>query len=390
MANPKVSIVMPVYNGEDFLGECLASVRAQTLKDFELICVNDGSTDGSRDIIERAAAEDGRVRVVNQENAGVSAARNRGLNDARGVYVLFFDDDDLMEPHMLESLVARMEETEADICVTSGYKLDMRSNEKSVVKSFLRMDYVPNDYAFTPKDLGKYLLNFASFHICNKMYRIEFIRQNDIAFSSRRVAEDALFYVEALLSADRISVVDDQLFTYRKYTGNSVSDLVNDADVLMGFQMAREVKQLLCDRGMYHEPYKQSCINRALTSVFHYRNAANNYQAFYVWYERLHEDAAVDLDLIDHDEGYFYSEKMAKQLHLALNSDSVDEYLFSIYKATRSRSERLQIKNKRLRDRIAKQREALEPKNEYSVSNSSRPFPRARKALTALANVVRR
>lgn len=387
---PKVSIVMPVYNGEDYLAECLANVKAQSFEDFELICVNDGSNDGSKEILQNASVGDKRIRVINQRNLGASAARNRGLAEAHGDYLLFFDDDDLMESSMLKKLVERMEETNADICVTSGYKLDMRTGDRTKVKGFLRMDRVPEKAVFAPEDLGKYLLNFASFHICNKMYRMDFVRKNGIEFTQQRVAEDAIFFVEALLSAQCISVVDDQLFTYRKHAGGSVSDSVSSSDILEGFRMSCTIKHLLCKKEMYHEPFKQSCINRALVSVMHYRNVAMNYSAFVAWYEYLVEKGVVELDLADHEEEYFYSARMAKQLELLLKSDSASDYLFALYKESRFRSERLQAKNTQLKRRVAAQKRMLGRMSASDAHKTEKPILEMKKTLASIAKKLKR
>lgn len=103
-----VSIVMPIFNGERFLRSSLDSLLAQTFQDFEVICVNDGSTDLSESIINEYAERDSRVKTVNQANGGVASARNAGIENAEGRYLLFCDDDDLFASNMLEAMVGTM------------------------------------------------------------------------------------------------------------------------------------------------------------------------------------------------------------------------------------------------------------------------------------------
>ena len=110
MRKPKGSIVIPVYNVENYLRECLDSTAGQTLREIEIICVNDGSTDSSPAILEEYAAKDSRFVIAHQENAGVSAARNRGIDLAKGEYLLFLDGDDVAEPCLAETAVSAMEE----------------------------------------------------------------------------------------------------------------------------------------------------------------------------------------------------------------------------------------------------------------------------------------
>ena len=110
----KLSIVIPIYNKEAYVEACLKSLLEQDFQDFELIAVNDGSTDGSGDLCDRMAAKDQRIRVIHQKNGGVTAARRRGVEEARGRYIMFVDADDMLLPHAMRVLHAAIEETQAD------------------------------------------------------------------------------------------------------------------------------------------------------------------------------------------------------------------------------------------------------------------------------------
>lgn len=100
----KVSIIMPIYNGEDNLENSLNSIKAQTFEDFELLCVNDGSTDSTLDILEEFSKNDSRIRIISQKNGGPGSARNNGLKNCTGEYVYFMDSDDRIVPDFLETL----------------------------------------------------------------------------------------------------------------------------------------------------------------------------------------------------------------------------------------------------------------------------------------------
>ncbi len=110
----KLSIVIPIYNKEAYVEACLKSLLEQDFQDFELIAVDDGSTDGSGDLCDRMAAKDQRIRVIHQKNGGVTAARRRGVEEARGRYIMFVDADDMLLPHAMRVLHAAIEETQAD------------------------------------------------------------------------------------------------------------------------------------------------------------------------------------------------------------------------------------------------------------------------------------
>ena len=120
MSKPDISIIVPVYNVERYLDECLDSLLEQTHRNIEIICVNDGSTDSSLRILERRASEDGRIRVISQENAGVAHSRNIALDAAQGDYVLFVDSDDYIDVRTCELLLSNAHETDADIVVFGG------------------------------------------------------------------------------------------------------------------------------------------------------------------------------------------------------------------------------------------------------------------------------
>ena len=127
----KFSVLVPVYNVEKYLARCLDSILAQTYRDLEIICVNDGSTDNSRNVLDKLSCEDARIRVIHQKNAGASAARNTGINVATGDLITFVDSDDAIEPDMYETLLPYFADKNVDI-VHCGYKrmyLDGSSKE---------------------------------------------------------------------------------------------------------------------------------------------------------------------------------------------------------------------------------------------------------------------
>ena len=132
----KVSVIIPVYNVEPYLKQCMDSVVGQTLKDIEIICVDDGSTDGSLDILREYAAEDNRIQIIEQKNAGAGAARNNGMRHATGKYLSFLDSDDFFEPRMLEKAYDLVEKDQADFV---AYKSDQYHTEK---KQFVSADWV--------------------------------------------------------------------------------------------------------------------------------------------------------------------------------------------------------------------------------------------------------
>ena len=157
----KVSVIIPVYNVEKFLRDCIESVINQTLSDIEIICINDGSPDNSIDILNEYASIDPRITVISQENRGLSVARNRGMRLAKGKYLYFIDSDDkLLDPDALEVLYTKAEEKNTDILIaTSVYysQLTGKYERRPVHTQVDKLAEEFGDRVFNYHDLDKYL-----------------------------------------------------------------------------------------------------------------------------------------------------------------------------------------------------------------------------------------
>ena len=189
--NVLISVLVPVYNAERYLGRCLDSVLAQTYGAFEIVAVDDGSSDGSAAILDEYAQRDPeRVRVEHRENAGAAEARNRAIELAQGEYVAFLDNDDWLEPDFLERLVAHVGEG-ADI-VFSGYRRPCADGSVS-------SEIIPHP--------GEEWAPFAVLAAWAKLYRREFLLANDLRFLSANIYEDLYFSIPAIYAAKRTEVV---------------------------------------------------------------------------------------------------------------------------------------------------------------------------------------
>ena len=213
---PKVSVIIPVYNVEKYLRECLDSVVNQTIKDIEIICVNDGSTDGSLDILNEYCSNDDRFVIINQENQGLSVARNNGLNSASGDYVAFIDSDDyLLSNDYFEKLYSACEKYNADIAVASI----IRGNEKKS-KYIYKID--KEEVAIDYKD--KLLLCDVpdSNYVWNKLYKRESLLATGIIFPPGTLYEDLYYTHKVLYYMDKVVTVCGVDYFYRKRQGSIV------------------------------------------------------------------------------------------------------------------------------------------------------------------------
>lgn len=212
---PKVSVIIPVYNVEKYLCQCLDSLINQTLKDIEIICVDDGSTDNSIEILKEYDAKDSRFIVVTQGNKGAGAARNAGLEFAKGEYLYFMDGDDYLKLDALEKVYQRIVDTNAEICVfeNSVYHQSTGVFELCNWKYFI--SNIPDKETFNKYDIPNVFFQFCNIPAWTKMYKASFIKDNEIEFQNLRTCNDVYFNSITLALADSITFLNESLITWR-------------------------------------------------------------------------------------------------------------------------------------------------------------------------------
>ena len=215
--NPKVSIIIPVYNTEEYLRSCLDSVISQTLSDIEIICVNDGSSDYSLDILSEYAKRDSRIKIITQDNRGLSEARNRGLNEATGDYIFFVDSDDFIHSQCLETAYSLAKENDADL-------VDLRytsRREMAFLSRTVKIRKVRCKVASNPFSLGINKERFKIlFFVWTKLYRRIFLR--GLRFIPNIQFEDFPFVFGVLSKMPKTVVALEKLYFYRARP-NSIS-----------------------------------------------------------------------------------------------------------------------------------------------------------------------
>lgn len=211
-----ISIVVPVYKSEKTLGKCLESLMAQTYSDIEVICVVDGSPDTCGEICENYAAKDARIRPIQRENGGVSSARNRGIQEAKGEYLLFVDSDDTVEPDYCEKMVEAVEKTGAELVICGFHHWYVG---RDVVKSpSMTGIYETGDYEKT--FLKLYQEGFLNMP-WNKLFRRKLAGSFDTSLS---LGEDLLFNMDYLEKCEKVAVIPDALINYiQEEKGNTLS-----------------------------------------------------------------------------------------------------------------------------------------------------------------------
>ena len=226
-ACPIVTVIIPFYNVEAYFRECLDSVVNQSYPALEIVCVDDGSTDGSASVLETFMKADSRIRLVRQENRGLGEARNAGFLIATGKYTVFWDSDDYFHRNALEKMVLQAEEKNADVCICDVQQFDSETGRKLPANYLL--PYRGND-PFSWRDCPEKIFS-GSAVVWNKLYRTDFLKEHELRFSGVRKFEDLDFTLLVLRLAERITQVEEKLVYYRKNrAGSLIYDLTESLE----------------------------------------------------------------------------------------------------------------------------------------------------------------
>ena len=210
MNNEKITVVVPIYNAEQFLEKCLKSIVEQTYQNLEIILVNDGSTDKSKEICERFNESDERIILINKENGGVSSARNRGIEESTGKYIIFIDADDYIEKEMFETLAEDLFKNKVDISMCGFKTVDINGN---ILGESSPME---NRY-FDVKTFRRNLFDDRYYGdlVWNKLFKLEIIKEHNIRFREDiHINENVLFMLDFSKYAFRYSYGNEILYNF--------------------------------------------------------------------------------------------------------------------------------------------------------------------------------
>ena len=294
---PLVSVLVPIYNVERYLDECLASLAAQTFTHFEAICINDGSTDGSRDIIQRYMDADPRFRVIDKPNSGYGASMNRGLAEARGDFIAILESDDFMEPAALEKLHTAITKHDADVAKANFFFYWSIPTPRDEFFEIFRPDQC--DRPVKPADdLG---LFHAKPSIWSAMYRRSFLTENGIDFLETPGAsfQDLSFTFKVWASARRVTYVYDALVHYRQDNENSSVNSMGKVNAV--FVEYDEIDRWLAEHPDQRELFASTKTAMMYDScIWHYKRVAPQHKVELLTLARtalLADQAAGTLDI---------------------------------------------------------------------------------------------
>lgn len=216
----KTSIIIPVYNVAKYLSQCLDSVVKQTLKEIEIICIDDGSTDGSLEILEQYAQKDTRIKILTQTNSGQGSARNKGLKQAKGKYIQFLDSDDFFEPNCCQRMYEIMEEKKSDVgCFSCHVLYETQQKRKDEDAEYFKIKHSGLNLV-TPK-----LALSLDVNCWNKIFRKSFLDENKLYFPEQLHFEDVAFFWYWLSKAKTIYGLNEKLMFYRRREKSFVNNI---------------------------------------------------------------------------------------------------------------------------------------------------------------------
>lgn len=312
MKRPAVTVIIPVYNAEPYLRQCMDSVIGQTLYNIQIICVDDGSTDGSLEILQEYARLDQRILVFSQNNQFAGVARNKGLKYATGEYLSFLDADDFFENDMLELAYNRAIATNADIVAfyCNAYYDDLNRYEKR--KDTVRN--IPRSEPFAGTDVSHNIFRCFSGWAWDKLFKCSYVINKGLQFQDLRTSNDLSFVYLALAMAERIATVK-KVLVHHRITGGASLEATKDASWECYHHALMRLRDGLCGAKVYsffERDYINYCLHFSLWNLY-----SLNQNVRELLYNRLRNEWFAEYQIFTHGRKYYYNKaEYAEACHI--------------------------------------------------------------------------
>ena len=310
MSNPKISVIIPVYNAAQYLEKCLDSVLAQTFTDFELLLIDDGSKDSSGEICDRYAESDSRIRVFHKPNGGVSSARNLGLDNAKGEWIAFCDSDDYVTDKYLGDLYNEAKTTDADLVVQDYYIADKNGN---IVKN----NYYPAPPTFETYNESKYYEMLCEQYLyvrsgpVSKLFNSKLVADKIRFKLNIKYGEDTCFFFSYLIRCQNVCCTSRKNYIYVNRPNSAVHSKSGFDDEYKGFLANREAimafvykYNLLCPQLSIYPYWCTHFLHRAITAIKRKSELLNikeeEWNFFFLYFQPVSRKTAIDLWMLRH------------------------------------------------------------------------------------------
>lgn len=350
--NPDVSVIMPTYNVEKYISQCLSSLVGQSYENFEVICVDDGSNDKTISIIEEYIQKDQRIRLMKLPHCGKAGImRNYGIREAKGEYCLFLDGDDFFESDLIGHTLSKARTDDADICLFDARIYNEKTQMYKEPDYMLKREYIPDVLPYEGKSFP-YVLNISTGCPWTKLYRRSFIIQNNLEFMDLQRSNDLYFVSVAMVLASRITILEEKLVNYRQ---SGVSLQSNNASTPWDWYYAQlAIRDTLKEKGVYQD-VELSFQNFVFGNSFYNMTSMKTAESFSEVYKKMKTEILEEFGLENFQESECYSyNKQKYDLYLRLKENDAQTYLFQelmkvkeekIYWLTRAKKAELNEKN---------------------------------------------
>ncbi|MDE6852086.1 MAG: glycosyltransferase [Lachnospiraceae bacterium] len=335
--NVKISVILSIYNMERYLSECLDSIQKQSLKDIEIICVDDGSTDHSLQILQEKAQYDERIKIYKQSNRGAAAARNLGFQYSKGNYVIFLDSDDFFHRKMLEKAFACAEKHQSDVVIFRSQEFDEYSHKYHSTPHTIKKNQLPANNPFTYRDIPDYIFTFALGWAWDKLYRREFVEKNHLMFQEIRTSNDLYFVFSSLVKADSIYVLNRVLAYHRTNLYSSLSMTRERSWDCFYIALSRLKEEL--EAMQIYSQVERGFLNWVVDFAFWHLNTITG-PAYKKVFLLIKNECFPKLGMDKKDESYFFNSESYMQMQELMQCE-YEEYIFQSMVKYRKQAELL-------------------------------------------------
>lgn len=346
---PRASIVIPCFNCETFIRETVKSALAQTVRDFELICVDNNSTDTTPQILSELASSDSRIQVISETEPGEGPARDAGLNVSTGEWLYFLDSDDLMKPHLLERAINRGVNADADLVIFRTRYLDNQTGEQRPCPECFETSWIDvweEPGVFAPRNNPARIFNSFQNWVHNKLYRANFIRNNNIHFQHIHRMADILFTCRALAESRRVALLDKELHLYR--TNNPRSALFTADDHPLDFYEAFLALKHQLETSETFNLYHDSFVNWAEEAVAMNLYRSSSFDAFSTILSEMKQTGLEKLGIADFPQDSAY-QPLRHDCCMAIKDHSPAEVAFYYFVLERRHMNQLETEISRIK-----------------------------------------
>lgn len=307
--SPLVSVVMPVYNVEEYLEQAIESLLNQSMKHIEIIAVDDGSTDCSLEILKRYESLDKRVKVFSQKNQYAGVARNLGLSKAKGEYILFLDSDDFFENNLVKETYYVAKMNKADIVMFGANYYNDSTGRSWKGRWLLDTSFAPKYQPFNYKDCPDTIFQITTACPWTKIFRRKFIEETGLQFQNLHNANDVFFVLSAIAMAKRVITLDKPFVNYRI----GLKQNLQSSKKRYFYEAYSAWHDKLIETDLLNE-VRKSYINCALGACLYNLRAVSDYDAKKIVYEKVKNEAIDSLELWGYEESYYINKKNYEEM----------------------------------------------------------------------------